>query len=64
MVFIYLYIDLKYGKHSWIWSSPFPRDTVNREKRILKAPHIVELPANRIVMLCTPEEQKALVKYQ
>lgn len=63
MVFSYLYIDLKYGTYSGIWSSPFLRERVNTEKQILAASQLMELPGNRIVILCTSEDLKALGKY-
>lgn len=61
---IYSYIDLKYTTHSWIQSTPFPREKVNREKQILAASHTVGLAGNRIATFCTSEELKALGKYQ
>lgn len=63
MVIIYSYINLKYSIHSWIWSTAFPREKVNREKQILAASHTVGLAGKRTAILCTSEELKALGKY-
>lgn len=63
MVIIYSYINPKHSTHSWIWSTPFPREKVNREKQILAASHTVELAGKRTAIFCTFEELKALDKY-
>lgn len=63
MVIIYSYINPIYSTHSWIWSTPFPREKVNREKQILAASHTVELAGKRTEIFCTSEELKALDKY-
>lgn len=63
MMIIYSFINLKYSTHSWIWSTPFPREKVNKEKEILAKSHTVGLAGNRIAIFCTSEELKALGKY-
>lgn len=60
MLFIYSYIDLKYGTHSWVWSGPLP---TNRENQMLAASHTAGLPGNRTAILGTSEELKALGEY-
>lgn len=63
VVIIYSYINLKYSIHSWIWSTPFPREKVSREKQILAASHTVGLAGKRTAIFCTSVELKALGKY-
>lgn len=63
VVTIYSSINTKYSTDSWIWSTPFPREKVYREKQILAASHTVELAGKRIAIFCTSEDLKVLGKY-
>lgn len=50
IIFIYLYIDVKYDTHTWIWSSPVWRETVSQT---LASSCTVEPPGNKTERLCS-----------